>query len=152
MTDKPTVTHAGMVCFNRAGQVLICNVKGKPDEWVLPKGHIESSDAGNDYAASREVLEETGIEAFVDCSEPLCVSGFELEIGNGQRIRIWVEWWTGLADKVAAEGERPSKWVSWGRALKLLTYDDQRQVLKRALAFREAQYGFGDENGSGQRT
>src|SRR3990167_8653189 len=138
--DKPTSqeaqvtpTHAGMICFNRAGQVLLCNAKGKPEEWVLPKGHIENSES-SDEAAVRETLEETGVESLTDMVEPLALSEFDYE---GEHIIL--EWWTGLAIRISVtrEPERMSKWVSWGRALKMLTYEGQRDAVRKALSFRE---------------
>lgn len=135
MAKQPT--HAGMVCFNRVGQVLICNAKGKPDEWVLPKGHIEEGEESYE-AAQRETLEECGIRSITDGTEPLFITGFELLAEDGSTLsEVIIEWWTGLADRVAdTPAERNSKWVSWGRALKMLTFQDQIDVVKKALAFR----------------
>lgn len=121
------VTHAGMVCFNRAGWVLICNAKGKPDEWVFPKGHIEPEENSHE-AAVREVLEETGIKAVPD---EMSIDTYEFEY-NGKHVTVIM--YTGLAQKRVDEGERRHLWVSWQDALRLLTFENQRRTLRRALA------------------
>src|SRR6516225_7416688 len=58
-------THAGGVVFrqrNGETQYLLVEATDDPDQWVLPKGHIEESEHPRETAV-REVFEETGVWA-----------------------------------------------------------------------------------------
>ncbi len=66
--DKPapsagSPTHAGGVVFRMRGgeaQYLLVEAKDDPDQWVLPKGHVEEAEHPRETAV-REVLEEAGV-------------------------------------------------------------------------------------------
>jgi ADP-ribose pyrophosphatase YjhB (NUDIX family) len=60
-------THAGGVVIRKKGdtlQYLVVQAKGKPHEWVLPKGHIRHGES-LEQTARREVMEESGVETSV---------------------------------------------------------------------------------------
>ncbi|HEV7642464.1 MAG TPA: NUDIX domain-containing protein [Pyrinomonadaceae bacterium] len=62
------LTHAGGVVWRQAKngfEYLLVQASKKPNEWVLPKGHIEMIENTRETAV-REVYEETGIWARVD--------------------------------------------------------------------------------------
>lgn len=132
--------RAGMICFNRAGMVLICTATGKDCIWVFPKGHIEKDEQSYE-AAERETLEECSVQCVVDtaATKPLGVTTYKYK---GEDIRC--EWWCGLAflpapdqDGELAWGFRKAVWVTWERALQLLTFPDHRNLLRRALCMEE---------------
>jgi len=54
------ITCSGLVFAPDARRILIVHHR-RLGRWLLPGGHVESSDATIDAAAAREVLEETGI-------------------------------------------------------------------------------------------
>jgi ADP-ribose pyrophosphatase YjhB (NUDIX family) len=60
------ITHAGGLVYKlengRVNYLLVGPKADKPNEWLLPKGHIENSEEHGD-AALREVQEETGVAA-----------------------------------------------------------------------------------------
>lgn len=68
LEDKPAtvvngVTHAGGVVFRTRGdqaEYLLVEAKDDPNQFVLPKGHIESGENPRETAV-REVHEETGV-------------------------------------------------------------------------------------------
>src|SRR5436305_1750988 len=63
--QKPT--HAGGIVFKNEGNrtlFLIVSSTSQKNKWVLPKGRIEQNETP-EFAAVREVMEETGIEAKV---------------------------------------------------------------------------------------
>src|SRR5690348_14011575 len=65
----PTPTHAGGVVMRSAGAdtlYLIVTALGKPNEWTLPKGHINPGETPED-AAVREIREEAGVAGEISC-------------------------------------------------------------------------------------
>jgi 8-oxo-dGTP pyrophosphatase MutT (NUDIX family) len=54
------ITCSGLVLAPDGRRILIVHHR-RLDRWLLPGGHVETSDATIDAAAAREVLEETGI-------------------------------------------------------------------------------------------
>jgi len=51
---------AGVVVFNKKGQVLLCNRKGYESAWQFPQGGIEANETVYE-AGKRELFEETSI-------------------------------------------------------------------------------------------
>lgn len=150
--------RAGMVCFNVVGHVLVVSALGKTDEWVLPKGHIETvmgslPERGYE-TAEREVWEETGIKARVlNTSQALGVTVYEVPkdaVKHAGETSI-TQWFAGQAVFRAnvtqqADGYKESdfrviKWLPWRTALDVLSYPDQRDMLRRALCLPEGDAG-----------
>ena len=138
-----TPNRAGMICFNRAGEVLVVSALGKPNVWVFPKGHIETGEEPY-QAAEREVEEEARVHAVVDVGEPLGMTSYKLEGGE----EVVTEWWTGLAVREQIEplsgdevgwGFRSAKFLSWQVALELLSFPDLRNMLRLALCLPEVE-------------
>ena len=135
--------RAGMICFNRAGEVLVISALGKPNSWVFPKGHIETGEESWE-AAVREVEEEARIHATVDTGESIGTTSYKLESGE----EVVTEWWTGLGVREQIEplsgdelgwGFRLAKWVRWEVALELLSFPDLRNMLRRSLCLPEVE-------------
>ena len=142
-TQPPSPNRAGIVCFNRAGEVLVCTSLGKDSIWVFPKGHIEPNESSWE-AAERECREEAGIDAIVDTTEPIGTTTYDY-LGE----KVVVDWFGGLARGVFADpngtetewGFRTAKWVKWEAALDLLSFPDLRNILRRALCLPEEPEG-----------
>ena len=140
----PPPNRAGIVCFNRAGEVLIISALGKSDLWVFPKGHIEKDEEPS-ACAERECGEEAGICAIVD-GGPIGSTVYE---HLGEQVRV--EWYGGLAigrlsqaefdETEPAWGFRTTRWVRWQIALEMLSFPDLRQVLCWALSMDDSQVG-----------
>lgn len=143
-----TPNRGGMICFNRAGEVLLVSALGKPNIWVFPKGHIKEGD-DSWQTAEREVEEEARIHAVVDMSEPLGTTSYTLPPGE----EVVVEWWTGLGVRESSSGDevgwdfcdryRTARWVRWETALELLSFSDHRNLLRRAICLPEIEEGGG---------
>ncbi len=127
----PTPTHAGMVCFNRAGQVLVISTLNKPTTWVFPKGHIEKCETTL-HAAERETLEEAGIIAVAEW--PLGIYSY-----RHNNEDIVVAWFVGTAmarPKIEGYSEamwRNARWLNWPDAEELLSFGDLKKLLRQAL-------------------
>ena len=141
-----TPNRAGMICFNRAGEVLVVSVLDKPNVWVFPKGHTKEGEESWE-TAEREVKEEARVLAVVDMSEPLGTTSYTLPTSE----EVVVEWWTGLGvreqieltDVVGWDFLRATKWVRWETALNLLSFSDHRNLLRRAICLPEVEEGAG---------
>ena len=105
--------------------------------WDFPKGHIEKGESKQE-AALRELKEETGLEATI-------IDGFEESFEYWHRLPKTKE----LAHKTVYffVGEASSAnvtlshehidfaWLPYEDALEKLTYDNAKEVLKRAHVF-----------------
>lgn len=82
------VRAAGGVVEDAKGRVLMINLR---DRWDLPKGHIEKGEASRD-AARREVLEETGVEAYIVDDEPLMTTLHAYDTYGRWELKR-TDWW-----------------------------------------------------------
>lgn len=109
---------------------------GDTSVWLFPKGHLEK-DETFEQAAKREVLEECSIIA-----TPLTRIG-TTSFTQGKE-EVIVEWWSGVAvrkareefcEGCAEEDFRDIRWVSTKEALEMLSFEDLKEILKRALCW-----------------
>ncbi len=122
------ITHAGGVVakiINNKTHYLIITSKKNPNNWVLPKGHIEKNESP-EKAALREVLEETGIKATI--KDKLSSVQFEL---NEEHIHVQFYLMEYLNEEVGWE-DRTMKWCSLEEGLALLSFEDTRKILIKA--------------------
>lgn len=107
--------------------------------WGLPKGHIERGETLAE-AAIREVREETGIEAEIQCPLGDVRYVFTKRPGTDdavrirKRVRYYLMRRTGgrLADRDDELDE--VRWVPLADAPRLLTFANERRIARRAAA------------------
>ena len=132
--DPQAPNRAGAVCFNRAGQILLVGaLNGKtPPTWVLPKGHIESGEELWE-AAQREVIEEAGIVAVIDSSDPICTTSYD---DKGEAV--CVAWFAAQAVGMTKQTDtRAIRWAHWRAALDLIKIPGLKFVIRTALCMKE---------------
>jgi len=124
-----TPTHAGGVVIFREGATilyLVVEAKNKPDEWVLPKGHIEGGESMA-QAARREVLEETGVDAVVRD----ILNTVEFSTPNEP---VKAQFF--LMEAVSKEGPpregRESRWLTFDVALEALQFTEAQGLVIQA--------------------
>ena len=108
------------------------------DDWTLPKGHVDDGESWFE-TATREVLEETGVEAVI-AGEPAIVS-YPLP-GERDPMRVKVVAFfpmtpVGEIDDPETRDDHEVDRVEWWsvvRAARELTYDDERDLLQRFLS------------------
>lgn len=131
------LTHAGGVVFretNGAVQYLLVQASKNPDEWVLPKGHIEPGESPQ-YAAVREVREETGCWARVEAwiGDVRFPSGDETVKARFFRMKLLVD----QDDKWPPEN-RKHEWLPLADAQTKASHPETRQLMEKASGQAEA--------------
>ena len=126
------VHAAGGVLWRRAGDAVEVAVVHRPkyDDWSLPKGKLDEGETFEE-AAVREVEEETGVRA------ELGPFMGEFRYRDHKDRDKLVRWWA----MEAGEGEfEPNdevdelRWVPLDEASGLVSYDFDRELLKRMPA------------------
>ncbi|MEO0258025.1 MAG: NUDIX hydrolase [candidate division WOR-3 bacterium] len=132
---------AGGVVFRKSGerlQILLISVKeGKI--WTLPKGLVEKGERP-EKAALREVKEETGVTAkIVKFIDKIDLWFYQEE--NGERVRhhkivyyYLMEYESGSLEDHDFEVV-DVKWFEAEGALSILSYQKDREIVKKALEF-----------------
>lgn len=111
------------------GKVLL--IQQRNGHWGFPKGHIEEDETERN-AAIRETKEETNIEVEIIGSR-IYTESYITDKGNLKEVIYYV------AKKVNGELKRQEsevkaiKWLPIEEALKTITYDNTRDLLKKVI-------------------
>ena len=128
-------TSAGGVIVRRsdgAAQYLL--IRDPYRNWGLPKGHVEADETPRD-AALREVREETGLEDVVVLDELAVIDWFFRD--RGKLVHKYCHFFllesaNGDATPQLDEGISECVWLPLDEAVRTLTYDNAREVLREA--------------------
>ena len=125
-----------VVCQEADGLPRVLVIRHKNGgHWAFPKGHVE---AGEDEAetARREIREETGLKVKLD-------QGFRRVVTFSPKPRVMKDVvyfaarpTVGDLNRMEAEVEDMA-WATLGEALKLVTYESDREVLRAFIAYLE---------------
>ncbi len=127
---------AGGIVFRRLPDqsLVFLLIRDSYDHWGLPKGHLEESESPAE-AALRETREETGLADLV-LHGPIRIIDWHFRF-RGRYIHKYCHFF--LFESPAAEavpqvdeGITACRWCSLEEALRELSYDNARGVLKRA--------------------
>lgn len=125
-----SVPQAGAVVFRMNGrhpEILIVAAKKSPGEWVFPKGHLKP-DESLESATLRETEEEAGVTGRIIAA--ICPP---LEFQSGDE-RVKVQYYVVVrTGDVARREDRQQQWLTPNAALKTLTHESARELLRRAL-------------------
>jgi 8-oxo-dGTP pyrophosphatase MutT (NUDIX family) len=128
-------TSAGGIVFRlERGKPRYLLIRDSYDNWGFPKGHLEPGEAP-ETAAVREVGEETGLRS-------LALRGLIDTIDWDFRFRgqvihkvchfFLMESSRSRTSPQRAEGITACKWMSFEQAVRLISYRNAREVLRRA--------------------
>jgi 8-oxo-dGTP pyrophosphatase MutT (NUDIX family) len=124
----PRIEQAGAIVV-RPGKdeprVLLVTARRNPDNWIFPKGHIEEGETRKD-AAVREAREEAGVDGRVAGR-----AGSMSFVFGDNRYRV--HYFVVTTDDPGKEREgRRLRWCRYKQALRRLTYDETRDLLRDA--------------------
>lgn len=129
----------GILLFRvKDGTILYLLLHYPSGHWDLPKGHVEKDESEHETAA-RELLEETGI------GDISFIKSFREEISyeykrtkklsNKQVVFFLAK--TRLEDIKLSHEHKGFKWLPYGPAFNKLTFDNAKNLLKKAKKFLE---------------
>ena len=123
-------THAGGLVYRSNGSriefLLVGPSKERPNEWILPKGHIEQ-DETPEQTAVREVREETGVTARSE--SPLGTIEFRTD---AKTVRVAFYLMELLSQAEPSENRRQG-WFSFDEAMERATHSETKALLKEAV-------------------
>ena len=111
----------------RNGQVALVH-RPRYDDWTLPKGKLDPGESFEE-AAVREVEEETGLRA--QLVRELPSTSYEVN-GRPKIVRYWLMEIDEAGPFVPNDETDELRWVPLDEALRLLTYDRDRDLLASA--------------------
>jgi 8-oxo-dGTP pyrophosphatase MutT (NUDIX family) len=123
------VVAAGGIVWRQVDGSEVLAVIHRPHrrDWSLPKGKLEAGETPVE-AAVREVTEETGLD--VEVAETLGTVTYVDHRGRFKVVHYWSMRWNG--GEFVPNGEADALvWVDPEVASELLTYDTDREVLRR---------------------
>ena len=129
----------GIVLFREKDGIILYLLLNYPSgHWDLPKGHVEAGE-NEHQTASRELLEETGI------ADAQFIDGFREEISykyrrnkkisNKQVVFFLAK--TNLEKIKLSHEHRDFKWLPYNAAFNKLTFDNAKNLVKKANAMLE---------------
>lgn len=127
---------AGGIVFRRdaEGVLRFLLIKDSYGNWGFPKGHLEADESPAD-AARRETFEETGLDD-LQLQGPIRIIDWHFRF-RGRYIHKFCHFF--LFESVSAnavpqveEGITACQWCAMDEALRVLSYENARGVLRRA--------------------
>lgn|SRR5690606_16647886 len=131
------ISQAGAVAVRSVGDelcILLVRAKKNPEHWILPKGHVEPGETESE-AAVRELREEAGIQGQVIA--PLGALEFPSDEGVVHAEYFLV----GGVSEVGGGEDRETRWCTLEEALRLIIWEDTRDLVRRAVSLFESQPG-----------
>ena len=118
----------GCIIINDGKVLLIKSTRG---HWDFPKGHIEKNETEKETAL-REVKEETNLDVAIT-SEKKYINHYITDTEVDKTVVYFIAKKIGGEEK-PQEGETIEvKWFEFKEALKTLTFDNTKEILKNVL-------------------
>ena len=135
-----TLFAAGGLVWRKlaSGSIVVLLVhRERYDDWAIPKGKRDEGETDEDCAI-REVHEETGLLCALD-GEMITLSRKLVDWRDGETKMKCVRFWLmhsldpdAQPDPLDTAEVDEWRWVSFLEALQLLTYDDEKTVIREA--------------------
>jgi 8-oxo-dGTP pyrophosphatase MutT (NUDIX family) len=125
----------GIVYRMEDGAPRVLLIRDSYRNWGFPKGHVKEGE-DEEEAARREVREETGLDGLTVRADAGTIDWFFRFRGRlvHKYCRFYVmEASSARTKPQAEEGITDCRWLEPAAAMEKLSYDNAREVLKRAL-------------------
>ena len=122
----------GIICYDKDNRFLL--IQHKSDgHWGIPKGHMDEGES-EEETAIRELEEETAIKV-KKIKDFFVEEKYRLPNGNKKTVIYFL----GIAKdsdiKIQEEEILSYKWATLEEAMKILTYESSKDVIKKAYEF-----------------
>lgn len=129
------ISCGGVVFFEGKILILYKNLNNRYKGWVLPKGTVEEGETFEETAL-REVKEETGVEAKL--IKFIGSSFYSFFVKEGI-VNKEVKWYLMIADTPYSIPQKEeyfieSKYLSYEEVLRLLKFDNEKNIVKKAYS------------------
>ena len=126
----------GVVVYRAADACRYLLIRDSYENWGFPKGHVEAGET-IEFAAHREVIEETGLREVV-VRAPLAAIEWQFQF-RGDRVHKTCHFFLMETRDPATvpqhhEGIRACRWTTFEEAHSMVAYDNARSVLRDAHA------------------
>lgn len=101
--------------------------------FAMPKGHVEPGESEVETAA-REIREETGLSVAIDTGFRECIAYSPYE-NCRKEVVYFLALARGTVTVPQPEEVRAILWLPLGEALSRLTYDNDREILRKAQTY-----------------
>ncbi len=130
------LSAGGVIYRTTPGDTQVLLIRDSYGHWGFPKGHVEPGETGEE-AALRECREETGLDR-LEIAGGVATTDWYFRLG-GAVVHKYCDYYLLIADPgeeavpQRTEGIRECIWLSPAEAVERVTYENARQVLRRAL-------------------
>ncbi len=114
----------------RDGERLWLIEKMRHGHFALPKGHVEEGET-EAQTARREIFEETGLDVVPDTNFR-AETGYSPAHGIMKRVVFFVAFSESMETRPQPEEGESLFFMPYASALKILTYESDREVLRKA--------------------
>ena len=108
--------------------LLIQHLKG---HWDIPKGQMEAGETEQETAL-REVKEETGVDVEI-ISDKKSTLEYTVENGNLKEVVYFIAKKIGGEEKAQETEVSEIRWLAFDEAVEMLTYDNSKELLRKAI-------------------
>jgi bis(5'-nucleosidyl)-tetraphosphatase len=137
--------------FLTESEPLFLLIQHQAGHWAFPKGHADPGESAL-LTAKRELEEETGIREYEVLEEPSFLESYSfvqeqkpssvkhyLSAKEGELIEKTVTYFLAFVNSMEVQLQEAeiqnSAWISFEDAVKLITFDGNRQILREVKAF-----------------
>lgn len=130
-----------VVYYERDGERLYLIEEMRGGHFAMPKGHVETGET-EVQTAEREILEETGLQVKAD-TRFRAYNSYSPYPGCRKEVVYFTARANSMETSAQAEELRSILWLPYDEALRRLSYDNDREILRQAERYHRS----GDPHG-----